>query len=329
MIIKTMLSKLAVAADEDREYSETNYKQLEWIHLKSPTADEIHSVYSHYDFPVDFITAALDPYEVSRTEEYINGKGEKIRLHVFLYPINDLAEDAKDQYKIASLSIIEFKDGIITAGVGDLPFITALQEEPYLDIDGPLTPFTFTMSLFWIISQRYIEMLMEIDDNIHELETKVAFSTSNDILFQLIGLNKGLVYFASAIEGNKEILHHLEREYDEQTDHHDQADDPSALIRTIRIEQHQASVMIENSHKIMDKLTVMLTNLINNNMNQIMKNLTTITIMFTIATVTSGLWGMNVLLPFAKTPMAFLVIVGIIITMIIIVYFVLKRNKFL
>lgn len=279
MIIKTRLTNTNDFA---------NQRQLQWLHLKDPTETEMHQVLTEYDFPADFITNALDPYEVSRTEEYTNKKGEKVRLHIFLYPLKDEAADIKDQYRVASLSMIEFKTCVVTACRDDIPFISELQDKSAIAIDGQLTPFTFTMSLFWKISQHYIDILTEMNEKIYDLETEVTYSTSNDILYQLIGLNKGLIYFASAIEGNQMILEHLEMELKEEDSVHGSDD---ILIRMNRIEQHQASVMIKNSQILIEKLSSMLSYVISNNMNQIMKILTSFTIILTIPTIVGGMWG--------------------------------------
>ncbi|MFM1565203.1 CorA family divalent cation transporter [Helcococcus ovis] len=56
----------------------------------------------------------------------------------------------------------------------------------------------------------------------------------------------------------------------------------------------------------MEKLSDLYSNVISNNMNTIMKVLTSVSIVMTVPTIIGGLWGMNTAnLPFANHPFAF------------------------
>jgi magnesium transporter len=63
--------------------------------------------------------------------------------------------------------------------------------------------------------------------------------------------------------------------------------------------------------------------------NNVMKFLTSVTILITIPTLVSSIYGMNVTLPFAENPYAFYLVIAIaIIVSIIPVYFLYKRKMF-
>ncbi|AMB98544.1 hypothetical protein AWM75_00405 [Aerococcus urinaehominis] len=80
---------------------------------------------------------------------------------------------------------------------------------------------------------------------------------------------------------------------------------------------------------MIDKLTDVFTNVLNNNMNTIMKILTSWSILLTIPTIIAGIWGMNVDLPFTESDWAFIVLSVLTAGMIIGVYIYLKRKKML
>lgn len=299
---------------------------LYWTHLDHPKQEELEKVRTQYDFPTDFIHGTLDPYEVSRTDEFINDEGEKFVMHVFLYPIVDAVSSNKDRYQVSSLTIIQFEDQVITLSNTTIPFIESWLKVDGFEIENQLTGFTFTMALFWKISQKYIEILIEIDKTILELEQKVSYSTDNEILYQLIGINKGLIYFGSAIDGNQHILEHMERNLDGNEKTEERRD---TMIRNVKIEQHQASVMIDNLQDVTEKLSNMLSNVISNNMNQIMKFLTAVSILLTIPNIIGALWGMNVALPWEYHDFAFLILGGLTIAIVAVVYYVLRKtNRF-
>ena len=67
---------------------------------------------------------------------------------------------------------------------------------------------------------------------------------------------------------------------------------------------------------------------ISNNQNIVMKLLTAITILLTIPTLISGLWGMNVLgIPFAENQYGFWIVVGIVSAILIPVIIIMIRKR--
>ena len=64
--------------------------------------------------------------------------------------------------------------------------------------------------------------------------------------------------------------------------------------------------MIKKSNQFIEKLSDLYSNVISNNMNTIMKVLTSVSIVMTVQTIIGGLLGMNTAnLPFANHPFAF------------------------
>ena len=69
--------------------------------------------------------------------------------------------------------------------------------------------------------------------------------------------------------------------------------------------------------------------IISNNLNGVMKFLTSITIVLAIPTMISSFWGMNVHLPFENSKIGFIAMVFIAIVMTLIVTWWLKRKDML
>ena len=71
---------------------------------------------------------------------------------------------------------------------------------------------------------------------------------------------------------------------------------------------------------------------INNRLNNVMKYLAAITIVMSIPTIVSGLYGMNVApegMPFADTPWGFAIITGVTVIICIVSLLILKKRKML
>lgn len=77
------------------------------------------------------------------------------------------------------------------------------------------------------------------------------------------------------------------------------------------VEAHQARTMMNVTERILEQYNTTVSSIVSNNLNIIMKVLTSLTIILTIPTVIGGLWGMNVPVPFAHQYWAFWVIIAV------------------
>ena len=67
--------------------------------------------------------------------------------------------------------------------------------------------------------------------------------------------------------------------------------------------------------------------IISNNLNAVMKLLTTITLVMTIPTIIASLWGMNVFVPFQTNPYGFAIVMGIIVLCSLLCAVIMWRKK--
>ncbi|MEN6522434.1 MAG: magnesium transporter CorA family protein, partial [Anaerolineaceae bacterium] len=76
-------------------------------------------------------------------------------------------------------------------------------------------------------------------------------------------------------------------------------------------ENQQAIEMINISNNILSSMMDAFASIISNNLNVVMKFLASITIVLSIPTIVTSFFGMNVTLPFAQLPWAYLIIIAI------------------
>jgi magnesium transporter len=144
----------------------------------------------------------------------------------------------------------------------------------------------------------------------------------NAEIFDLLSLQKSLVYFTTSLRSNEAVLQKLSRTktikmYEEDAD----------LLEDVLVENRQASEMAKIYTDILTGMMDAFTSVISNNLNRVMKLLTAITIVLSIPTIVFSFWGQNVALPFQDFVYAFpiTIVVALVISATLAVVFWRKR----
>ena len=180
------------------------------------------------------------------------------------------------------------------------------------------------MDLAYHICKSYIDYTKSINNHIERLEKDIARSTKSETIRELISLSRSLIRFSMATENNEPILHAL---FDLET--LNSSPTRNRLLNDLKIESTQAQVMVKEASVTVEKLSDLYSSLVGNNLNDVMKTLTSITIILTVPTIIGGFWGMNTSLPLAESPYAFWQLLGLTMTIIVLMYFYLKRKDYL
>jgi magnesium transporter len=148
--------------------------------------------------------------------------------------------------------------------------------------------FDFVLRLMLSSSVWFLKYLKQINQNIKHAENQLEKSIRNEDLQTLLRLEKCLVYFTTSLKGNDILSHRIKniKEIKEKLD--------SDLIEDVDIELRQA---LETTNIYSDILSGMMdayASVISNNLNVIMKQLTSISIILMIPTLIASFYGMNV-----------------------------------
>ena len=100
-------------------------------------------------------------------------------------------------------------------------------------------------------------------------------------------------------------------------------------LRDVNVELHQASGMVHELKQLNEKVSDILSNVVNNNMNQVMRVLTVWSIILTIPTIITSAWGMNVPVPGEEAASSMIIIGITTLILVLIGYWLFKRNKWL
>ena len=90
-----------------------------------------------------------------------------------------------------------------------------------------------------------------------------------------------------------------------------QSEENKELLEDVLIEFKQALEMTDTYSNIIDTMRTGFESVMSNNLNKVMKTLTSITLILMLPTLVASIYGMNVSLPFQQSPNAFAITMGI------------------
>lgn len=272
-----------------------------WINLIKPADEEIKQIIELTSCPPDFLAASLDENEHSRIE---------IEDDFMLIIINVPFAVGANKYDTIPIGII----------MSDKFFITAcLRENKILDYfnSNNIKKFStlkrahFLFTMFLKSAEQYLIYMRFINNLTDQLELSLRQSMENKKLFQLFELERSLVYFITALKDNNVVTEKLSRliKNKNMRSFITISEDDEELLEDVVIENKQAIEMVEMHSNILGGMMDAFASIISNNLNIVMKFLTSITIILAIPTMIASFWGMNVDVPFKDHPGGFLYVV--------------------
>jgi len=270
-----------------------------WVNIMHPTSKEVEDINQKLDIPVEFLTYPLDIDERSRIDAE-NG----CILIILRVPVYE-EENEEVQYTTLPLGIILKDEVIVTiSNQGNEVISHFLQGQ----IKGFFTQkrSRFVLQIFRVTALSYLNHLKVINRRTGSVESELHKSLRNEELIKLLNLEKGLVYFTTSLRGNEIMMERFQRMnilqmYEEDKD----------LLEDVIIENRQAIDMANIYSNILSSMMDAFASVISNNLNIVMKFLTSVTIILMLPTLVASIYGMNIKLPFQDSPHAFLITMGI------------------
>ena len=286
-----------------------------WVHLQNPTREEIDGINARFALDPTYIQSALDEEESARIER----DGDQTLIIVDIPYVE--AEGNGYSYTTVPLGIIMVDDVIITVSTRESTIITDFTEER---IRGFWTfkRTRFILQLLHRNASRFLAYLKQIDKASMFVQTRLEASMRNQELLQMMKLEKSLVYFSTSLKGNEMVLEKMLR-----MDMLRKYPDDSDLLEDVIIENKQAMEMCAIYRDIMSGTMDAFASIISNNLNVVMKVLTSLTVVLSIPTLFASLWGMNVGVPFENAPFGFWMVLGISVVASVSAFVLLWRKK--
>ena len=298
--------------------------RADWIHLEGATEEEMQEIAEHYGLPIDYLTSTLDPDEVSRSENLYQESVAKPVLILLHYPVPDEENTDSGYFTTRTIAIILTADKLITCMNSNPDFLEDIMANRFdlvyslEDIHG------IVIEIAWRISESFVHASKTVRSKVDELQDALRKSTKTEHLLRLADLDKSIIYLKTALDENRPILEGMSDAL--YLVHQDQE---KAWLHDVLVENHQADRMASQTNKMLEQLDSTFSSIIQNNLNVIMKVLTSLTIIITIPTIISGYWGMNVHLPFVDNPLAFLFTIVLTVLLMAVAIILLKRKDLL
>jgi magnesium transporter len=271
-----------------------------WIHLYGPFGtEETQKLSEQLSVDIDFITDSLDIDERSRYESE-----EGVDLIVLKTPIpNDGISDIEASYITIPIGIIRTEDYLITVSAYKNEVIEYLINTPPKNFN-PSDMESAILTIFERNVTTFQQFLRSINNERYAYEKALYKSSSNNDLTNLLNIQKSLIYFVTNLRFNDLLLLKIQRSNFLRI----KDEERLALLHDIIIENQQALSMSEMYSDILNGTMDAFASIISNNLNEIMKRLTSVTIVLMIPTLIASFYGMNVELPYEHHPYSFVIV---------------------
>lgn len=255
-----------------------------WIAVTAPTAQEIDLLVEELGVDAGFIKSSLDEEETSRIE-----KEDDQTLIIVDMPVAEKQEDDNDAlYYTMPIGFVMMKECIITISLRESSILGEVVTGLIKNINTAYKT-NFLLVILLRIAMRYVQYLKQIDKISNVTEKQLHKSMRNKELIQLLSLEKSLVYFSTALKSTEVTLEKIHRGriiklYEEDED----------LLDDALIEIKQAIETCNIYSGILSGTMDAFASIISNNLNIVMKVLTSITIVMAIPNMVFSFYGMNV-----------------------------------
>lgn len=267
-----------------------------WVNLINPTKEEVLDVAETLKIPIEHLKAALDEEERARIEV-----DEDCTVILIDIPVASPTSQMGIFYTIP-LGIIMNSENIITICLRD-----NLVLQPF--IENKIKSFwtfkktRFILQILYRNAKLYLQDLRNIDKTSNIIENRLHKSLKNEELIQLLELEKSLVYFSTSLKSNEIVMEKIQR-----GNLIKMYPDDMELLEDVIIENKQAIEMANIYSNILTGTMDAYASVISNNLNIVMKSLTSVTIIISIPTMVASFFGMNVPNPLQDIPHAYMII---------------------
>ena len=298
--------------------SVSSIKKGSWIDLTNPTIEEMQTVIESTKIDKEKILKLLDEEELPRIE-----KRKEETVIILDTPYVD--DNNKHKYRTNPLGIIISEKGfLITVSLKEQPFLDYFKQNEVNNLSEK-NKTSFILQIFIMVAGIYQKELTNINKYIDSKEKVLSKSTNNKELIHLLNIEKTLVYFINSLKANEIALEKIAKGSVIPVKKEDEE-----LLEDALIENKQAIEMATIYREILSSMTDTYATIISNNLNDVMKFLAGITIVFSIPTMVASFIGMNVPLgKIGSSPSSFILIILVSLLLSLIIAFILKKKNML
>lgn len=284
-----------------------------WVNIDRPDKDDLIYLVENLKMPAAFLEALSDIDERPRFDHEGDWSMTILRI-----PTSGSPDGVP--YRTVPLGILTKDDYIVTLCYFKSEIISdfiAYSQRRELSIKRVAD---FVLHMLFSSTYWYLTYLKQMSRAVTSAERDMENSVKNRDLINLMGLQQSLTYFNTSLRGNQVLLERLQRVYGDNFDHD--------LYDDLEVEMKQADNTISVYSDILESTMDAVGSIISNNVNQVMKRMTSITIVLMVPTLIASFYGMNVEgLTFAALPFSFYIVILVALLSTIATYLWLRHIK--
>ncbi len=282
-----------------------------WIAATAPSSKELDNLSADFGLDRDLLEDAIDIYEAPRIDTY-NGA-------VYIY--TRYCHPEGTEIATEPLLIIYTNDYIFTVSRIQTPILDRLIQD---QLEFVTTQKAKTV--LWMLAEintSYEKHLTKISRRVLQIRAELRQSRLSASEFvRIIELEEDLNEFLNALQPQALLFTALlsgkqMRLYEDDRD----------MIEDIERSTGELITQVQGRLRTLVNMRQAYDAIATTNLNSTFKRLTSIAIFLTIPTIVGGLWGMNVAVPFANSPYAFVFVLLIVLGLSTLAVLVFRRNK--
>ena len=287
-------------------------RNIALVDVTNPSLSEINQLHEKFKISVSDIKACLDHYESPRmkqTKEYT----------LIIYSQAHCEEDLK---RCGPIGFFFTRRHLIAIHLNKLAFVDEL------DLNAEMTKHMFHAGteiillriLYELIKTKH-KLLEIIEDSLESIEDDVVTTTHENVVRRIFALKNRLLYLKKSVSGNRSAINDLIKDVPSIKE--------KALFAELNVETMQVNDTLEIYRERLTSILEIHTGNVSNKINVAMKYFTVIASVLLLPMLITGLYGMNVLLPFQRHQQAFWIVMGIIIACIVVMLLIFNNKKWL
>lgn len=267
-----------------------------WVNVECPDHDDFQFLTRELNVPESFLEDIADADERPRTETEGNWL-----LTILRIPMQ--SSNPQIPFITVPIGIITNNDIIVSVCYHQTELLPDFIQHTHRKNICVNNKLELILRLIYSSAVWFLKYLKQINNEVANAEKELEKSIRNEDLLRLMKLQKTLVYFDTSIRGNEVLIGRLKNIF-QNTGMLDME-----LLDDAVIELRQAYNTVNIYSDILTGTMDAFASIISNNVNDIMKRMTSLSITLMIPTVIASFYGMNVDIHLDSFPHAFLLIV--------------------
>lgn len=235
----------------------------QWLSVQEATEEECHQLAAQYGVPIETMAPVFNDHENPR----VAGMADKSGAGLILVrcPYQTISKNGERTYATSPLAII-IQDRLVTTVSTRKVTIHNRCLQAAAETGDPIV---FALSVLNLVFAQFLNDTDQLASQTQSMEIRVGNAADNALLYEIMAVEKSLVFFTSALEDSMEIWPTLQASayFEAEATHR-------AKLDLAQRTAHQAIKLAKANSAILDQYNATVSSVVSNNLNLIMKVLT-------------------------------------------------------